>query len=455
MKTCKAKKMYGLAIMLFSIMLVSPTYAQNGPKGTLRVGAAKVDITPNQDELPPNSFGILDHIHSRAIVIDNNHTKAALVTVDIGGISDAQWKTITERVETEIGIPQNNIMITASHTHSGARLKPEVLNEKIFSSIKEATSKLQPAQIGYGSGVSYININRNIFDQERHGWWEGPNYEGISDKTVAVICFKTMDNKPIAVYYNYAMHAVAAGQLDMISGDVPGTTSKYIEDTFDNEIIAVWSTGASGDQNPIYFNQTYELRDIRIKEYAKRGEDISNAMPPGGTGLDRNNPQVAKLMQQQKDIIISMGQMLGEEVQHVMRNIKRYETVIPINTGSKIITCPGRNRLNKGRAGYEGKYEGADPIELRLGLIMLDNIPITSVNAEIFNYIAVRLKNESPYTRTMMATITNGTARSGYIPNDAAYGFQTFEVLSSRLKPGYAESAIVNGLLDLINEATH
>ena len=80
---------------------------------------------------------------------------------------------------------------------------------------------------------------------------------------------------------------------------------------------------------------------------------------------------------------------------------------------------------------------------------------ITSVNAEIFNYIAVRLKNESPYTRTMMATITNGTARSGYIPNDAAYGFQTFEVLSSRLKPGYAESAIVNGLLDLINEATH
>ncbi len=329
------------------------------------------------------------------------------------------------------------------------------MNEKIFSSIKEATSKLQPAQIGYGSGVSYININRNIFDQERHGWWEGPNYEGISDKTVAVICFKTMDNKPIAVYYNYAMHAVAAGQLDMISGDVPGTTSKYIEDTFDNEIIAVWSTGASGDQNPIYFNQTYELRDIRIKEYAKRGEDISNAMPPGGTGLDRNNPQVAKLMQQQKDIIISMGQMLGEEVQHVMRNIKRYETVIPINTGSKIITCPGRNRLNKGRAGYEGKYEDADPIELRLGLIMLDNIPITSVNAEIFNYIAVRLKNESPYTRTMMATITNGTARSGYIPNDAAYGFQTFEVLSSRLKPGYAESAIVNGLLDLINEATH
>ena len=47
----------------------------------------------------------------------------------------------------------------------------------------------------------------------------------------------------------------------------------------------------------------------------------------------------------------------------------------------------------------------------------------------------------------------NGRSNSGYIPNDAAFGYQTFEVLSSRLKPGCAESAIVNGLLDLRDEA--
>ncbi len=42
-------------------------------------------------------------------------------------------------------------------------------------------------------------------------------------------------------------------------------------------------------------------------------------------------------------------------------------------------------------------------------------------------------------------------ARSrNYIPNDAAYGMDTFEVLSSRLKPGCAESAIINGILDLM-----
>jgi hypothetical protein len=36
----------------------------------------------------------------------------------------------------------------------------------------------------------------------------------------------------------------------------------------------------------------------------------------------------------------------------------------------------------------------------------------------------------------------------GYIPNHAAFGASTFQLLGSRLKPGCAETAIVNGWLD-------
>ena len=75
---------------------------------------------------------------------------------------------------------------------------------------------------------------------------------------------------------------------------------------------------------------------------------------------------------------------------------------------------------------------------------------IGAVNAEVFSPIAVRLKRDSPYKATMMATLTNGSARSGYIPDDASFGKLTFEVLSSRLQPGCAESAIVGGILGLM-----
>ena len=55
-----------------------------------------------------------------------------------------------------------------------------------------------------------------------------------------------------------------------------------------------------------------------------------------------------------------------------------------------------------------------------------------------------------------MTTVADGHgSRGGYIPDDESYGAEVFEVLSSRFVQGYAESAIVNGLLDLIHEATH
>ncbi len=186
-----------------------------------------------------------------------------------------------------------------------------------------ARQRMTPARLGYGTGVSHINVNRQIVDPKTGRWWEGPNYEGPSDKTVAVLKFETVAGDPIAVYYNYAVHAVLAGQLDQVSGDIPGAASRYVEASFDDRIVAAWSSGAASDQNPIYYQQTYDLREIRIKGATTRGVDISNAMPPGGEGVDRTNSTVVRLMNQQRQMVSSMGQLLGEEVLHVMRGIER------------------------------------------------------------------------------------------------------------------------------------
>lgn len=443
------------ALLMAALFLPFCLFAQSTGRGTLKAGAAKVDITPAETELPKNSFGILDRVHARAIVLTNGLSTAALVSVDVGGVAAPVVEAVAKRVGTEFGIPAGNLLITGTHTHSSPRVETNKMIEYIYQAIKTAYGKMEPARLSYGTGVSYINVNRNIWDDERKGWWEGPNYEGESDKTVSVMIFRKLNGDPIGVYYNYAMHAVAAGQLDMVSGDAPGAASNYIEDSFDDKVVALWATGACGDQNPLFFQQTFDLRDIRIADYAARGEDISNAMPPGGTGLDRNNPRVAKLMNQQKMIVQSMGQMLGEEVLHVMRTTKRSETSIRIASAQKTVFFPGRRQLNRGRAGYEGQYEDTDSVSVKLFYLQVDDIAICALGAEVFNHIANRLKKESPFARTMMVTLTNGFANTGYIPNDEAYGYQTFEVLSSRVKPGYAESGIVNGFLDLMQETKY
>ena len=441
-----------LLATLLAMTVAGNAVAQTG--GTpLRVGAARVDVTPAAGELPKNSRGVLDRLYARAIVIESGAARAALVTVDAGSIPEPIWQTVSAQVQKEFGIPATHLLLTATHTHSAGGPRGPDYAGRIVEAVRLARQKLTPARVGFGSGQSYINVNRQIIDPKTGRWWEGANREGLSDKTVAVLEFESLGGEPIAVYYNYAVHAVVAGQLDQVSGDIPGAASRYIEDSFGGSAVAVWSSGAAGDQNPIYYQQTYDLRDIRTKEYASRGIDISNAMPPGGEGLNRNDPAVARLMNQQRQMLLSMGQLLGEEVLHVMRGVTRLESAVPVHGATATVQCPGRERTNQGRAGFEGTYKEGPPVDIRLGLLRIGDVAIGAVNAEVFTAIAQRLKRESPFKATMLATLTNGSARSGYIPDDASFGKYTFEVLSSRLQPGCAESAIVNGIVGMIEQS--
>jgi neutral ceramidase len=466
-----------LAVLIVMLAALAPASAP-APSAGFKVGAAKIDITPqpgaagNRGSMGagrggmmgggdrggrpgggfPGAEGILDRLYARAIVIDNGAASAALVSVDAAGVQDNVWSQVGKRIETELGIAALNLFINPTHTHSGSG---SASVEQIFNLIKEAKGKLQPARIGYGTGVSYLNVQRDIIDPKTHKWWEGANYDGPSDKTVAVIKFETLKGEPIAVYFNYACHGVVTGNTDMVSGDWPGEAERYIEDSFDDKIIALFSVGAQGDQNPIYFQQTFDLRNIRIKEYAERGEDISNSMPSGGAGLNKQDPTVKKLLDQQKMMIKSMGQMMGEEVKRVMRLMdpKYMATSGKIAAAQKMIALPSRTRTGgQQRAGVDAVYTDAPDVSLRLSLLMIDDIALAGGSSEIYNMIAVRFKRESPVGRSIFVSMANGSSNTGYIPDDAAYGRQSFEVLSARCKPGFAETGIVNGLLDLIGE---
>jgi hypothetical protein len=422
-----------------------------GAAAPLRAGASRIDYTP--ERLPANFNGVLDAIYVRSLVLDDGSTRAALVAVDAGAIPTDLYNRVSARAAQELGIPATQLLLSATHTHSVPFRLDAGVEEKILQGLREAVARLRPARVAWGTGVSFINVNRDRIDPATNRWWEGPNYEGTSDKTVAVLRVETPAGEPIAVYANYAVHAVLTGTLDMVSGDIPGATSRYVEESLGGDAVALWSSGAAGDQNPIYFNQTYELREIRIADYAKRGEDISNAMPPGGQGLDRANPRVQLLLKQQQQMTLSMGQMLGEEILHVMReSLEPPPADTRIRGATSSLSCPARRRTDTGRAGNPGSYVDAGEVSIRLGALRIGDVYIGSVVGELYIAIGQLLKRESPFKHTLLSTLTNGSAPTGYIPSEDAYGRNVFTVLGSRLKPGCAEAGIVNGLLALMRE---
>jgi neutral ceramidase len=213
----------------------------------------------------------------------------------------------------------------------------------------------------------------------------------------------------------------------------------------------VFTQGASGDQNPLYMrpgtNALASKSGVQITGYELVRENVEGPLREGQVPHGKLDPKVADRFERW---IESEGQLLGEEVIRVMTNIRTRSGDVAIWGTQKTISCPGRQRTNAGREGEPGTYKDSDPVNIRLGMIGIGDIALATVNAEIYTLISQRLKKNSPMANTMVVTLANGRANSGYIPDDASFGHETFQVLGSRLKPGCAEQGIANGLDDLV-----
>src|SRR5882672_8406775 len=89
-------------------------------QGNLRVGAARVDITPpSEPGNPPSGKYAHEKLYVRAIVLDNGSTRAALIAADQGGLSEVIWQTASKQISAELNCPIQNIVMSATHTHSG------------------------------------------------------------------------------------------------------------------------------------------------------------------------------------------------------------------------------------------------------------------------------------------------------------------------------------------------
>jgi len=88
-----------------------------------------------------------------------------------------------------------------------------------------------------------------------------------------------------------------------------------------------------------------------------------------------------------------------------------------------------------------------------VGVLRIGEVHFVSVNGEVYSQIGMRIKAEAPASKTIVVTLANGSAGSGYIYSDEAYSHLTFQVIGSRLKPGCAEGRIVSTALDLMRRS--
>jgi neutral ceramidase len=97
--------------------------------GLLRVGAAKVDITSPENALPTGYKAVHDSVYARAIVLDNQHTRAVLLGADLGMFTDDAYEELSQQIVREVGCPVEHILMSGTHTHgspSPGTIAPQV-----------------------------------------------------------------------------------------------------------------------------------------------------------------------------------------------------------------------------------------------------------------------------------------------------------------------------------------
>jgi neutral ceramidase len=419
---------------------------QAAATGSLRVGAAKVDITPKDltslNPMGGKTFaGVHDPIYARALLLESGRDIAAIVTLDL--IEAGDTSEVRQRIAKELGIPFDHIMISATHDHSAPRLGdvtpgalahgggPEsavytgTVNDDIVQALQKAKASLQPASVGLKTGSADVNVNRDQYTTK--GWQMGADPDRPSTKTVWVMKFQNGAGEPIAILINYAVHSTATLGANLISGDIAGAAERYVEQHEGNKVIALWTMGPAGDQNP------------RFAAFSGGGPPAPGAPPPPARDPEDMSRAGFEAMDAQ-------GFMVGAEAVRVAKLIEKTTTTVRLEADERVFSCPVKQGVNQMA---DMKQAQAATVPIRLGLIMLNQIALVGVSGEVVTNIYTHLKKTSPLTDTIMVTIAND--RIGYIADDAAYDTPYFEVNGTPAARGCAENGIVDGLVNMID----
>ncbi len=256
--------------LLLALWIVGGTVmAREARAGQLLAGVAKVDITHS------NAGPINDPLYAKALVLKDDHTTMAIVTIDavalgeIGPIGNDYLGNVRTRIQQQLGIKPAHVLINASHCHG---LVCADVDQRTFQAVQQAIGNMVPVKIGAGSGhEDRIMENRRLILTDgseadvRHAYSLPPDEQvaeiGPVDPEIGVLRLDQEDGRTLAVVYNFACHPILGVPSGGITADLVGFASRVIENNLSDGTIALFLQGCAGDINPVFYKDVDHPRD--------------------------------------------------------------------------------------------------------------------------------------------------------------------------------------------------
>ena len=243
-----------------------------------KAGTAKADITPKKPiwmagyggRTKP-SEGTLHPLWAKALALeDAKGNRAVIISTDTLGMTASIYSNLKARLAKEHKLTPAQIMLNASHTHTGPVLRGGLydiyplnaahikrieefsarLENEIVRITGEALKNLEPVTLKHGIGITRFGVNR----RENKPYSDVPKLiaaqalKGPIDHDVPVLAvYKGLELK--AVVFGYACHSTTLG-IQKFSGDYSGFTQIALEKSHPGA-LALFSAGCGADINPL------------------------------------------------------------------------------------------------------------------------------------------------------------------------------------------------------------
>jgi hypothetical protein len=437
-----------------------------------RAGAAMADITPPLGELVVGGFApfpataIHDKLHAKCLVLDDGETQIAFVICDNLGIVREVYDNARKMIGDETKLRPENILMAATHTHSGTRSSTEryapLLSRGIANAVRDAYANLEPARIGWGGieepselfnrrwFVSDQKLLQNPFgglDKVRMNPPRGSaaliEPAGPVDPEVSFLSVQSIDGQPIALLANYSLHYVGGVDQGDVSADYFGIFSQRIGELLDagandRPFVGMMSNGTSGDVNNINFRGRDGKSYKQYEKMAEVAEVVAQRVKSAHDQIEFRD--WVPLKSARRELTLKFRKP-DEAMQKYFASVSakpedaepyhRYET----NYAERV------QRL----------LDGPDEVSIPLQAVRIGDLAIAAIPFEVFTEIGLEIKEKSPFKDAFTIELANDS--HGYLPTPRQHelgGYETW-MGTNRVQLDASER-ITTGILELMAE---
>ncbi|MBI3821806.1 MAG: neutral/alkaline non-lysosomal ceramidase N-terminal domain-containing protein [Planctomycetes bacterium] len=466
-----------IAVFLLT-SICSPVLAQDP---VFRAGAATSNITPPLGSPIVGGFApfpathVHDELNARCLVLDDGKTKLVLVVCDLLGLDRLVSDEARHLIKQDLGIPPDNVLISATHTHSAAsalgkdaRIISDTMDDyqrfvarRIVDGVKRAHNLLRPAQIAFGSAQA----PEHVFNRRWHmkpGTIPANPFGGIdkvkmnppagstdlldpagpTDPTIPFIALREPDGKPIAVYSTYSLHYVGGVGSGHVSADYfamycEALTRLLKADQQTPAFVALMANGTSGDINNINFRKPRPKQEA----YAQMkfvADDVAQKVHAALARLKyRDHVTLAARYREAK---IAARRPTPELLDWAKKKIA---------DGPKVAGKTDLSLIYAERTMSMAKHP--ETLKLPLQAFRIGDVAIGTMPCEIFCEIGLDFKKRSALQPAWLVSIAHGYY--GYLPTPRQHelgGYETW-LGTNRLEIQASEKMSAN-LLEMVKE---